>query len=188
MLKRASFVLVFLALTFVAAAPAGAQSTKLTIATGKMFEGVPTEFGQTTCHGGQWYGFPFACSPETQRISVRNVVTGWYLMDPVGPAAGYLPNVPRAIGQPGPVLFGLNCNLDAAMAGDCWGDFETAVGEGRWVGVWHGKFDLAHLVAEVSVTAHGEGAFEGLELKLDAMGPAMGADFYYLAKILNAGH
>lgn len=186
MLKRASFVVVVLALALAAAAPAWAQS-KLTIATGKMFEGVPTEIGQTTCHGGQWLGLPFACSPDTQRITVRNVVTGWYLTDPSGPAAPYLPNVPKVPGQPGPAIFGLNCNLDSKMAGDCWGEFETAVGEGRWVGVWHGKFDLAHLVAEVSLTAHGEGTFKGLELKLDAMGPAMGADFYYLAKIVDGG-
>lgn len=185
MLRRRAVLVVGLALALVAAPSATAQSTKLNIATGKMFEGLPIEFGETTCHGGEWYGFPFACSPGTQRVTVRNVVTGWFLSDPVGPAAPYLPNVPKVPGQPGPVLFGLNCNLDAARVGDCWGDFQARVGDGRWVGVWHGKFDLTNFIAEVSLTAHGEGAFQGLELKLDAMGPAMGADFYYLAKIVN---
>lgn len=186
MLKQWWIVVLALVLAVVVAVPVGAQSAKLNIATGKMFEGVPIEWGETTCHGGVWYGFPFACSPGTTRITVRNVVTGWFLSDPVGPAAGYLPNVPPVPGQPGPARFGLNCNLDEALTGDCWGDFETTVGDGQWVGAWHGKFDLGKLVAKMSLTAHGRGAFEGRELKLDAMGPAMGADFYYLAKIVDS--
>lgn len=184
--NRGSLLAAVVVLGLVLAAPLAAGTDKLNVATGKMFQGLPIEPGETTCHGGVWYGVPFACSPGTRRISVRNVVTGWFLAEPAGPAAAYLPNVAYVPGQPGPVKFGLNCNLDESLTGECWGTVEMTVGPGQWVGVWSGKFDLVRLVGDMSLTAHGQGSFAGLTLKLDAMGPATGADFYYLARIVNA--
>jgi hypothetical protein len=56
---------------------------------------------------------------------------------------------------------------------------------GSWVGTWSGRFDLLNYVAKISMTAHGTGALEGKQLKIDGMGPASGADFYFLAEIVN---
>jgi hypothetical protein len=188
--KIAAATTLVLVVSALAGSLAAQQPRKLNIVTGKLFEGAPVNWGETTCVGGAWLGFyPMICSPGTTRVMLRNAVTGWYITDLAGPAAAYLQTniVPDGYPKPaGPALFGLNCNLDAAtMQGDCWGTVDMPAPGGSWVGAWSGKFDLANLVAKISMTAHGTGELAGRELKLDAMGPATGADFYFLGEIVN---
>ena len=61
----------------------------------------------------------------------------------------------------------MNCNLDSLLTGPCWGTFEWNLpGEGKWTGVWQGKFDLQNYTGSYHSIGHGEGGcLKGLKFK-----------------------
>ena len=111
--------------------------------------------GVTTCPGGP-------CDPKSP-VHIRGQVfemTG-SLQGDAGSLFG-----PSAIIK-------MNCNLDSQLTGPCWGTFEWSLsGEGKWKGVWNGKFDLLNYTGSYQCIGHGEGgSLEGLKFIMDSVMP-----------------
>ncbi len=69
----------------------------------------------------------------------------------------------------GPVT--MNCNLDAAVTGPCWGTFSYSNAIGTWEGVWRGTFDFVTGAGSYRALGHGTGGLRGLTLENDAVFP-----------------
>jgi len=111
--------------------------------------------GVTTCPGGP-------CDPKSP-VHIRGQVfemTG-SLQGDAGSLFG-----PSAIIR-------MNCNLDSLLTGPCWGTFEWNLpGEGKWKGVWNGKFDLLNYTGSYHSIGHGQGGcLEGLKFTMDSVMP-----------------
>ena len=69
----------------------------------------------------------------------------------------------------GPIT--MNCNLDDALTGPCWGTFEFTNGKGTWVGTWQGTFNFASGAGSYKAQGHGQGGLKGMILLNDVVYP-----------------
>jgi hypothetical protein len=130
--------------------------------------------GTVTCVGGQPSGSPnpfTPCSPGTRQILTRGEIDRGRYQVTKGPAELFA-GVNEVV---------VNCDLDANMAGPCWGTFKWAVrspflgdpGE-IWEGFWFGYFDLTSFIASYRATGYGHGGrLEGLQLELQCVYPGL---------------
>ncbi len=122
--------------------------------------------GQVICAGGVPTGqhYPFReCSEGTNRTVVRGEVETTILSDVTGTGAAFLAGTTNTMV--------VNCNLDSALKGPCWGTFEMTVpGQGKWEGTWQGNMDLVNFVGSYSMVAQGSGdRLEGKQMRYEAI-------------------
>lgn len=90
---------------------------------------------------------------------------------------GYTTSVQEAVvGPAGEFASGtgsvtMNCNLDQALTGPCWGTFEFENATGTWSGVWEGTFSFATGAGSYHGVARGRGGLKGMVLDIDAVYP-----------------
>ncbi len=117
---------------------------------------------QVSCAGGEPTGLPFPpCSEGTGRILVKDEVQQW--------APASLSDSVRSWLM-GTITFEINCTLNEAYRGPCWGKFEWDVpGVGTWQGSWTAPvMDLITFESKVSMVGFGAGGdIEGKQLRFD---------------------
>ena len=171
MLRRLALLAVILALV----APVAASDHDSRLVGGKLLLGYVAEVNppDTTCVGGvPAYGY---CSEGTTQVISRFEVQTWM---PASPSKA----VARLLN--GPITFVVNCDMNGAYRGPCWGTFEWNVpGVGTWTGFWTMPvMDLITYESRLSMEGIGSGGeINGKHLELN--GASAPGDWYVASTV-----
>ena len=129
------------------------------------------------CAGGQPSGLTFPhCTTGTNRILTRNEVQLWKTDSPSPSVAAFVSS--------DQIQFVVNCTLNRAYRGVCWGTFQwDVVGGGRWEGTWTSPvMDLMTYESKMTMVGFGTGgAIDGKQIKFE--GGSEPYDWYIGGKI-----
>jgi len=179
MLTRSAVVC--LVITLVCAAPAPAQQDKNNdkFLTGDVWLGWVETLRppDIMCAGGAPTGdvYPPYCTPETKRIVGRNELQVWMAYYPD-------PSVAAFVG--GEIQFVVNCTMNSAYRGPCWGTFRWELpGGARWEGSWTSPvMDLVTFESRMAMVGFGTGgAIDGKHLMFD--GGSNPGDWFITGKV-----
>ena len=159
MMRKMTFLLVFVAVAALCTAPAVAGKANAKLASGGFFLGL-TDVGTATCVNGtptEW--FP-PCTAGTHNTIWRHYAGMMQFAAVGGGAAPFFTGIWVIPG---------NCNLDENLVGAWWGTFQGSALGGTWEGSWDGKLDFVRFGGELRFVGYGTGGgVDGLHLKLEA--------------------
>jgi len=177
MLKKAALVITLLALVMVAA-PAGDGPRAVN---GQVLLGYSQTLAapDVRCVGGepadQTQPPYLLCSAGTTRIIGRSEVQVWMPASPSEQVAKFVN---------GPITFVVNCDMNAAYRGPCWGTFEWNVPDvGTWTGFWTAPImDLVTYESRISMVGAGSGGpIDGMQIEV--VGASAPGDWYVASTV-----
>ena len=120
-------------------------------------------------------GTSMPCPPGTTNVLDRLEVQTWAPVSPSRSVARFLK---------GSITFVVNCDLNAAYRGACWGTFEWKIDEGgTWAGFWNAPImDLVTYESRLSMEGVGTGGeIDGRRLELK--GASAPGDWYIASTV-----
>jgi hypothetical protein len=165
MRRRVILISFSVALTsvLIAGAAMAAEGPRFLIATGQEFTANIPDPGAATCIGGVATGNPYDPCHGSHRVLLRHQVVQTMLMPDPAPVGDAVPLLA------GMATITIDCSLDGALKGNCWGTFEWNVDDdSTWAGVVSGTFDYGTFVLVYQLIGRGfGGSVDGMQLHYD---------------------